>query len=68
LKLRDINARWIPHLLIDELKIYHVENAKKLLKLYPKLTKNTRDNYIVTGEETCVYYFESKLKSSKRLK
>lgn len=41
LKIRKINARWIPHLLSDEQKIVRVENAQKLLKLYSKYTKKT---------------------------
>lgn len=34
LKLRRINARWIPHLLSDEQKKVRVKIAKDLLKLY----------------------------------
>ena len=41
LKLRKINARWIPHFLNDEQKRVSVENAKKLSKLYPKYAKKT---------------------------
>lgn len=57
LKLRKINARWIPHLLSYEQKSHSVENAKKLSKLYPKYTTKTFDN-LVTGDETWIYYLE----------
>ena len=40
LKLENKNARWIPHLLTDEQKRSHVLNAKKLLKMFPKYSKN----------------------------
>ena len=53
-------------MLSDEQKRVRVENAKKLLKLYPKYTKKTFDN-LVTGDETWVYYFEPKRKSSNRI-
>lgn len=50
LKLRRINARWIPHLLSDEQKKVRVKIAKELLKLYQYIPK--RDN-LVPGNETC---------------
>ena len=64
LKVRKINARWIPHLLTDDQK--RVTVAKKLLKMYQKYSKKAFDN-IVTGDETWVYYFESKRKVANRL-
>lgn len=39
LKLRRINARWIPHLLSDEQKKVRVKIAKELLKLYQYIPK-----------------------------
>lgn len=39
LKLRKINARWIPHLLSDEQKKVRVKIAKELLKLYQYIPK-----------------------------
>ena len=53
LKLRKINARWIPHLLSDEQKRSCVLNAKKLLKVFPKYSKKSLNNSI-TGDETWV--------------
>jgi hypothetical protein len=43
-----------------------IENAKKLLKLYPKYTKNTLDNLVI-GVETWVYHFEPKIIDSNRI-
>lgn len=56
LKLRAINARWLPHLFCDE----RMENAKKLPKLYMKYTKNTFESFL-TGDETCVYNFSQNI-------
>ena len=66
LKVRKINARWIPHLLTDEQKKTRVTMAKRLLKMYPKYSKKAFDN-IVTGDETWVYYFEPKRKVDNRI-
>ena len=54
LKVRNINARWIPYLLRDEQKKRRVTMAKKLLKVYPKYRKKAFGD-IVTGYETWVY-------------
>ena len=51
LKVRKINARWIPYLLTDEQKKTRVTSAKTLLKMYQKYSKNAFDK-IVTGDET----------------
>ena len=66
LKVRKINARWVPHLLTDEQKKTRVTMAIKLLKMYPKYSKKAFDN-IVTDDETCVYYFEPKRKVANRI-
>ena len=66
LKVRKINARWIPNLLTDEQKKTRVTMAKRLLKMYPKYSKKAFDN-IVTGDETWVYYFEPKRKVDNRI-
>ena len=36
LKVRNISARWVPHLLTDEQKRQRVKVAKKLLQMFPK--------------------------------
>jgi hypothetical protein len=61
-----MNAGWIPNLLIDEQKRTCVANANKLLKMYPKFNKKAFHNF-VTIDETWVYYFEAKQKSSNRI-
>ena len=67
LKFRKINARWIPHLLTDKQKRTLLTMAKKNLKMYPKYSKKAFD-YIVTGDETWVYYFELKRKVANRIR
>ena len=44
LKVRNINARRIPHLLTDEQKRSHIINAENLLKLFPKYRKKSLKN------------------------
>ena len=66
LKVRKVNARWIPHLLTDEQKKTRVTMAKKLHKMYPKYSIKAFGN-IVTGDETWVYYFEPKRKVANRI-
>ena len=51
LKLGEMNARWISHLLTDEQKRSCVLNHKKLLKMFPEYSKNSFNN-LVTGDET----------------
>ena len=63
LKVRKINARWIPHLLTDEQKKMRVTMAKKT---FSKCSKKAFDN-IVTGDVTWVYYFEPKRKVANRI-
>ena len=51
LKVRKINAKWIPHFLTDGQKKTRVTMTKKILKMYPKYSKKALDN-IFTGDET----------------
>ena len=48
-----MNARWIPHLLIDEQKRCRVLDAKNLLGMFPKYSKKSCNN-LVTGDGTWV--------------
>ena len=41
LKVRKISARWVPHLLTDEQKRQLAKVAKKLLQMFPKMTKSS---------------------------
>ena len=54
------------HLLTYKQNKTRVTMAEKLLKMYPKYSKKAFD-YIVTGDETWVYYFEPKLKVANRM-
>ena len=66
LKVREISARWVPHLLTDEQKRQRVKVAKKLLQMFPKYDKKQFAN-VVTGDETWVHYFEPVRKVSNKI-
>ena len=66
LKVRNISARWAPHLLTDEQKRQRVKVAKKLLQMFPKYDKKQFANF-VTGDETRVHFFESIRKVSNKI-
>ena len=66
LKVRKISARWVPHLLTDELKRQQVKVAKKLLQMFPKYDKEQFAN-VITGDETWVLYFEPVRKVSNKI-
>ncbi|XP_053376606.1 protein GVQW3-like [Mercenaria mercenaria] len=59
-------ARSIPHLLTAEQKQERVRKAKKLLKLNLEFD-NKRFSELITGDETCVHFFEPKRKCSNRV-
>ena len=50
----------------DEQKRFCVLNAKTLLKMFPKYSKNSF-NDLTTSDETWVYYFEPERKCSNRV-
>jgi histone-lysine N-methyltransferase SETMAR len=66
LKVRQISARWMPHLLTDEQKRQRVKVAKKLLQMFPKYDKKQFAN-VVTGDETWFHYFEPVRKVSNKI-
>ena len=66
LKVRKISARWVQHLLTDEQKRQWVKGAKKLLQMFPKYDKKQFVN-VVTGDETCINYFEPVRKVSNKI-
>ena len=66
LKVRKISARWVPNLLTDKQKRQRVKVAKKLLQMFPKYDKKQFAN-VVSGDETCVYYFEPVRKVSNKI-
>ena len=63
LKVRNIFARWVPHLLTDEQNRQWVKVAKKLLQTYDK----KQFANVVTGYENRVYYFEPVRKFSNKI-
>ena len=54
LKVRNIFARWVPHLLTDEQNRQRVLVAKKLLKMFQTYDKKQFANF-VPGDENWVY-------------
>ena len=66
LKFRKIFARWVPHLLTDGQNRQRVKVAKKLLQMFQTCVKKQFANF-VSGDETCVYYFEHVTKVSKKI-
>ena len=65
LKVLNIFTRWVPHLLTDEQNRQRVKVAKKLLQIIQTCDKKQFAN-VVTGDETCVYYFEHVRKDSNK--
>ena len=61
-----IFARWVPHLLTDEQNRQRVKVAKKLLQMFQTCDKNQFAN-VVTGDETCGFYFEHVRNVSKKI-
>ena len=66
LKVGKIFARWVPHLLTDEQNRQRVKEAKKLLQMFQTCDKKQFAN-VVTGDDTCVYYFEHVRKVSNKI-
>ena len=54
LKVRNIFARWVPHLLTDEQNRQQVLVAEKLLKMFQTYDKKQSAN-VVPGDENWVY-------------
>ena len=65
-KVRNIFARWMPHLLTDEQNRQRVKVAKKLLQKFQNYDKKQFAN-VVTGDENRVYYFEPVKKVSNKI-
>ena len=66
LKVRNIFARWVPHLLTDEQNRQWVLVAKKLLKMVQTYDKKQFAN-VVPGDENWVYKFERVRKVSNKI-
>ena len=57
LDLRKVCARWVPHLLTEELKTQRLKCARELLKTYKGCNGWVISN-LLTGDETWVHMFE----------
>ena len=66
LKVRNILARWVPHLLTDEQNRQGVKVPKKLLHMFQTYDKKQFAN-VVAGDENWVYYFELVRKVSNKI-
>ena len=66
LKVRNIFARWVPHLSTDEQNRQRVKGAKKLLQMFQTYDKKQFAN-AVPGDENWVYYFEPIRKVSNKI-
>ena len=66
LKVRNIFARWVPHLLTDEQNRQQVKVAKKLLQIFHTYDKKQFAN-VIAGDENRVYYFEPVKKVSNKI-
>lgn len=55
LKVRNIYARWIPHILTDDQKWVRERTVKQLLKMSPKFNQG-QFAIIVTCDKTWVHY------------
>ncbi len=66
LHMRQICARWVPHILTTEQKRQRVQLAQKFLKEY-KDCDPRRLSEIVTGDETYVHYYEPPTKQKNRV-
>ena len=65
LDLRRICARWVPHLLTEELKTQRLKCARELLKTYKGCNSQVISN-LLTGDETWVHMFEPQRNSDNK--
>ena len=61
-----ISARWMPHFSTDGQKKQRVKIARQLLKIFLKYDEKKFEN-VITGDETCVHYFEPVRKVSNKI-
>ena len=66
LRVRNIFARRVPHLLTDEQNRQRVKVAKKLFQMFETYDKKQFAN-VVAGDENRVYYFEPVRKVSNKI-
>ena len=66
LGLRNICARWVPHLLTDDQKQSQVRLASQVIEKYDKCDP-CRLEEIVTGDETWIYHFQPNSKAKNKV-
>ena len=65
LDLRKVCARWVPHLLTEELKTQRLKCARELLKTYKGCNSRVISN-LLTGDETWVHMFEPQRRADNK--
>ena len=66
LGLREICARWVPHLLTDEQKQSRIRLASQVIEKYDKCDPRRLEE-IVTGDETWIYHFQPDSKARNKV-
>ena len=66
LKVQNIFARWVSHLLTDEQNRQQIKVAQKLLQMFQTYDKKQFAN-VAAGDEYWVYYFELVKKVSNKI-
>ena len=65
LDLRKVCARWVPHLLTEELKTQRLKCARELLKTFKGCDSQVISN-LLTGDETLVHMFEPQRRADNK--
>ena len=65
LDLRNVCARWVPHLLTEEQKTQHLKCARELLKTYKGCNSRVISN-LLTGDETWVHMFKPQRRADNK--
>ena len=60
LNLKKVQLRWVPHTVTPAQKLCRVNWCKKMLRVYSK-GRDKRVFYIVTGDETWIYFYDPPL-------
>ena len=66
LRLRNICAHWVPHLLTDEQKQSRVRLASQVTEKFDKCDPQRLEE-IVTGDETWIYHFQPNSKAKNKV-
>ena len=66
LGLRKITCRWVPHFLTEAQKQDHVDYYLPMLKKFDG-GRSKRLYDIITGDESCFYYYDSEMKRQSQV-